>query len=363
MRKLLRQIIIFSISIFVLSGCRNDEVDLTDTLYNPVPFTVSIPDGYPIFEVPADNPLTVDGVALGRRLFYDTILSADGSLSCGSCHNQQLSFTDGLSVSPGVDGLTGSRSSMSLLDVGFSTRGLFWDGRVGTLEEQALLPVEDPIELHNSWPDVIEKFRAHEEYPELFRKAFGIENDSEITKELAGMAIAQFERTLVSSGNSKYDRVLAARDIFTEEEQIGFEIYFKEGMTGLPDGQCFHCHGGPLLTNNDFVNNGLDSVSSYLDFADPGRGAVLGISEQNGKFRTPTLRNIAQSAPYMHDGRFQTLEEVMDHYTSGGQPSIGKNGLIDSIFLDESQKAAVVAFLKTLTDTDFMNNPAYEDPN
>jgi len=359
----LRILILLAIGTLFLSSCRDDVIDLTEIQYNPIPYEVNLPDGYPIFEVPADNPLTVDGVKLGRELFYDPILSVDSTMSCGSCHMQKFSFTDGLAVSPGVDGVAGKRSSMSLLDVGFFYKGLFWDGRVTTLEEQALLPIEDPIELHNTWPNVIEKFRAHQIYPELFRKAFGIEDDSEITKELAAKALAQFERTLVSSGNSKYDKVEDGRDIFTDEELMGFEIYFKEGKTGLPDGQCFHCHDVPLFTNNDFVNNGLDEAMDYSDFVDQGRGEVLGISEKNGTFRIPSLRNIEHTAPYMHDGRFNTLEEVLDHYTTGGKQSLGKDGLIDSIFLDTEQKAAVVAFLKTLSDEDFLNNPAYENPN
>jgi len=367
MNRLMNRFVKFVSCFFVVSsmltGCRDDGVDLTDIAYDPISYTVEVPEGYPIFEVPTDNPLTIDGVALGRQLFYDPILSKDGSMSCGSCHLQEFAFTDNMATSPGVAGVNGNRSAMSLVDVGFFYRGLFWDGRVQTLEEQALLPVEDPVELHHSWPDVVEKFREHESYPELFRKAFGIENDQEITKELAAKAIAQFERTLVSSGNSKYDRVVTKNlDIFTPEEQLGFELFFEKGEF-LPDGQCLHCHAAPLFTDNDYKNNGLDRAETSSDYPDPGRGEVTGIAGQNGLFRTPTLRNIELTAPYMHDGRFATLEEVMDHYISGGHPSIHRDGLIDSIKLDANQKAAVIAFLKTLTDEDFISNPAYEDPN
>lgn len=360
-----RQFIIFICCSLSLGGCRND-VDLTDIDYSPVPYEVSIPDRYPQLEIPVDNPMTEDGVALGRSLFYDPILSADGSMSCGSCHRQDASFTDKLAVSPGIDGIAGARSSMSLLDVGFFYRGLFWDGKTSTLEEQALLPVEDPIELHNEWPDVIERFKEHETYPELFRKAFGIEKESEITKELAAKAIAQFERTLVSSGTSKYDRVINRKDVFDDSpnnnELLGFQIYF-DTLNTAPDGQCFHCHGAPLMTDNEFRNNGLDEAGSSDDFKDLGRGAVLGIDIHNGKFRTPSLRNIEHTAPYMHDGRFATLEEVMDHYISGGKSSFNKDPLMDSIKLDRNEKAAVIAFLKTLSDDNFLTNPAYSDPN
>ncbi len=366
MRICLQSILLLLLILVGLSSCRKD-VDLTDIEYNPQEFRIAIPatdPPYPQLEIPADNPMTIDGVALGRALFYDPILSADGTMSCASCHKQELSFTDGLAVSTGIDNIAGTRSSMSLLDIGFFYRGLFWDGSVSTLEEQALLPVEDPIELHNQWPDVVEKFREHETYPELFRKAFGIESDADITKELAAKAIAQFERTLVSSGNSKYDRVISsATDIFTDQEQMGFEIFFSEGLTGFPDGQCFHCHGAPMLTDNSFRNNGIDEALDSLDFKDLGRGVATGSSADNGQFRTTSLRNIEHTAPYMHDGRFATLEEVMDHYSSGGENSWGKDPLILDIKLNEEEKAAVIAFLKTLSDEDFLTNPAYSNPN
>ena len=199
--------------VLIVSSCKDPsgpsedpEGDLTDIPYNPVDFDLIVPDGYPEMEIPADNPMTVDGVELGRFLFWDPILSADNSMSCGSCHFPVGGFTDTLPVSVGIDGIPGRRSSMALMNVGYYYEGLFWDGRSTTLEEQALLPVEDPIELHNQWPNVVQKFKEHEFYPEMFRKAFGIDNTSEITKELAAKAIAQFERSMVSSGQSKYDR-------------------------------------------------------------------------------------------------------------------------------------------------------------
>lgn len=353
----------FLFSLFFLASCGNDKVDLTDIAYNPIPYEVTMPPMYPQLENPADNPLTVDGVALGRELFYDPILSVDSTMSCSSCHLQAKAFTDGLAVSKGVDGIAGRRSSMSLVDVGFYYNGLFWDGNAANLEDQALLPVEDPIELHHMWPDVIEKFKLHSDYPELFRKAFGIETDEEITRDLATMALAQFERTLVSSGNSLYDRVERGLAVYeTDEQQMGFDIYFDKDVN-LPDGQCLHCHGAPLMTDNEYRNNGLDVAPEYSDFPDQGLGAIDGVDINRGKFRTPSLRNIEHTAPYMHDGRFETLEEVLDHYISGGHPSINKDPLLDSIFLDATEKAAVIAFLKTLSDEDFLNNDAYSNPN
>ncbi len=359
---------LFYISALVLvlfSACGPDDadsIDLTDIPYTPQSYLLEQPPGYPDMDIPADNPLTVAGVALGRALFYDPILSIDSTLACSSCHLQAGSFTDNVPFSRGFMDRVGRRSSMSLLDVGYSVNGLFWDGRVSTLEEQALLPVEDDIELAHQWPEVVTSFRQHGSYPKMFREAFGIANDTEITKELAAKAIAQFERTLVSSGNSKYDQVLRGVNGFTEAEAIGHDIFF-DLQPDLPDGQCFHCHSGTQFTDNMYHNNGLDLAENFNDFMDKGQGGVTGIPQQNGFFRTPTLRNIAASAPYMHDGRFQTLEEVMDHYVSGGHPSITRNPLIDSISLDTEQKAAVLAFLLTLTDNDFNTNESYADPH
>lgn len=357
---------ILSILVFLVA-CGDDSIvdegrDLTHVSYDPVPFTVEIPDSFPILEIPEDNLLTVAGVDLGRRLFYDPILSADSTMSCFSCHEQQLSFTDQKPFSVGIDGIEGSRSSMSLLNVGFFYTGLFWDGRAGNLEDQAILPIEDPVELHARWPDIEERLRAHTLYPELFRESFGINNTNEITRELAVKAIAQFERTLISSGSSKYDRVIRGKDLFSQEEQMGFEIFFDLNDE-LPDGECFHCHNAPLFTTNEYLNNGLDAVQDLDGFADKGRGAVTGLRIDNGKFRVPTLRNISFTAPYMHDGRFETLEEVIEHYNSGGHPSPNKDPLMVPLGLTQEQQDAVLAFLLTLNDEDFNTNPSFSNPH
>ena len=344
-----------------------NEGDLTDIPYDPKPYTILKPAHFPEVPFPADNPFTVDGIALGRRLFYDPILSADSTMSCSGCHLPQGSFTDNYAVSVGIDGVAGKRSSMSLLNIAYATNGLFWDGRVKTLEEQALLPVEDPIELHTSWPNVIEKLKKHPTYPEYFRKAFGIANTGEITKELAAKAIAQFERTLISSGTSKFDQFINGNiDALDEEELDGKLMFFDEGAAyNLPDGQCFHCHGGITLTGNQFFNNGIDSVASLDDFTDKGLGGVTGNRFHNGKFRTPTLRNIAFSAPYMHDGRLQTLEENgfgvenEDIFISQMGFPLG-NGKYSG--LNAYHQRALVKFLHALTDTVAINNPDFQNP-
>lgn len=371
--------VVLTTTVILLAQCKKDDpspaplvCDLTDIPYNPTAYTIKKPDNFPQIAIPPDNPMTLEGVQLGRRLFYDPILSGDSTMSCSSCHLPLGSFTDNKAVSTGIDGIAGRRSSMSLLNIAYVTTRLFWDGRVKTLEEQALKPVEDPIEMHTTWPAVIEKLKNHPEYPNDFRKAFGISSCEQITKELAAKAIAQFERILISSGTSKFDRFVRGEIDLEDEELRGKLMFFDEGAaTGLPDAQCFHCHGSITLTGNVFFNNGLDSVGSLNDFVDKGLGEFTGNPSDNGKFRTPTLRNIAMSAPYMHDGRFQTLEEVMAQYNDNGFGVINEDPFVQQIGfpvqghypgLTPSQTSDIIAFLHTLTDTVFVNNPEFQNP-
>lgn len=341
-----------------------DQNDLTDIEYNPTSISLSVPDYFPAIEdfIPADNPMTAEGVALGRHLFYDTILSVDSTLSCSSCHLPQGAFTDNIDFSVGVEGGLTSRSSMAIINVAYLNNGLFWDGRSQSLEDQALLPVEDEIELHEEWPNVEAKLQRHDTYPEMFRKAFGINDKREITRDLAVKAIAQFERTLIS-GNSKFDKSKRGEVFLSEEEINGLQMFFDVGDDpSLPDAECAHCHNEPLFTTDEYFNNGLDEAGSFDDFADLGLGAVTNKPSDNGKFRAPTLRNIELTAPYMHDGRFQTLEEVIDHYNSGGKPADNKDPLLHNLGLTEENKRDLIAFLKTLTDEDFVNNPDHQSP-
>jgi cytochrome c peroxidase len=311
--------------------------------------------------IPADNPMTAEGIDLCKRLFYDPILSSDSTISCGSCHNPAGSFTDNEAVSTGVGGLMGTRSSMSLINVGFLSKGLFWDGRSPTLEDQALHPIENPVEMAENWNNVEVKLRKHPSYPVLFRKAFGIEKKGEITRYLAAKAIAQFERTLISS-NSKFDKRFEG---FTDLEVDGYLIYFDDVNNSDVKGHCVHCHdgGGALLTSERYENNAIEEVETLYDFPDKGLGAITGKVTDNGKFKAPTLRNIALTAPYMHDGRFKTLEEVIDHYNSGGHFADNvTTGSILALNLTPYDKQALLAFLHTLTDTVFVNNPAFKNP-
>ena len=324
-----------------------------DITYDPTPYDLKIPELFPIMEIPEDNPMTVQGVTLGRMLFYDPILSGDSTLACAGCHKQEFAFTDENRFSTGIDGLMGDRNAMQVINMGWVAK-LFWDGRANGVADQALGPVENPIEMHDTWGNAVVKLTRHPDYPELFFRAFGT---WDITKELTADAIAQFERTLIS-GSSRYDTVLdTSIPVFlTDEELNGFDIFNTE------KGDCFHCHAGILFTDDLFHNNGLDAVQ-----VDEGLGKVTGSAFDNGKFKTPTLRNIALTAPYMHDGRFETLEEVIDFYSEGLQFSetidpLMKNVHEGGIQLTPQEKSDLISFLHTLTDSAFIKNPDFASP-
>ncbi len=350
----------------------NDPVlgeDLTNIPYDPTPHELTIPPGLPSMDIPADNPLTDEGIELGRRLFYDPILSKDSTISCSSCHKLTSSFNDIVAISPGVGGLLGNRSSMSLINIGFQTNGLFWDGRSPTLEDQALHPVENPLEMAEMWKDVEVKLRHHPDYRKRFRQAFGIDNTLDITKELAAKSIAQFERTLISA-NSRFDKKKFQLDpnpfLLSDLEVDGQKIFFDDllGTPGDPVGHCAHCHdGGALYTSEVYRNNAITQVPTLNDFPDKGLGGITGNLTDNGMFRSPSLRNIALTPPYMHDGSFQTLEAVIEHYNSGGHYADNVvTGSITQLNLSEYDKQALLAFLHTLTDTTYYDNPAFKNP-
>jgi len=317
-------------------------------IYDPKPFELNIPTAFPVMIIPVDNPLTEEGIALGRKLFHDPMLSADNSQSCASCHLQDFSFSDPNRLSTGIDGIEGKRNAMALINVGWLSH-LNWDGIAKSLEEQAFEPVTNPVEMHNTWTQAVASLKNDSTYKRMFFEAFGtLDFDStQVVK-----AIAQFERTLISS-NSKWDRYLRGEVSLTQSESRGFEIFFTE------KGDCFHCHTTILFTDNDFHNNGLDAA-----FADSGLYKVTGDPNDLGRFRTPTLRNAIFSAPYMHDGRFQTLEEVINFYSEGLQYSetidpLMKNVDAGGVRLTEEEKFYLIAFLKTLTDSSYIQNSFY----
>lgn len=342
--------------------------------YDPTPYQLVLPTNLPPMSFPPDNPLTVAGVRLGRYLFYEERLSGDNTMSCSTCHAPALAFTDGHAVSTGIDGIAGTRSAMPLMNLGYSSF-FFWDGRAATLEEQILQPVPNPIEMHQTWPATMAKLQADTAYTDLFHAAFGTET---VDSLLVAKALAQFLRTLVT-GNSDFDKAIRFEGVMTPEAQQGYQLFQLEGgavgqiipvagstpVVGQGGADCFHCHspGGNLFTDEQFHNNGLD-----VTFADPGRGGVTGDPYDEGKFKTPTLRNIMLTAPYMHDGRFATIDEVLDHYNDGGHASLTVDPFMkftdpeETLGLTPEKRAQIKAFLNALTDMDFVTDPAFQDP-
>jgi len=358
----------FCITIFT-SSCRNDKMDggkdLTDISYNPQSYSLDLPIHFPQMYIPQDNLLTKEGILLGRHLFYDPILSVDSTISCSSCHLPEFGFTDGRPLAIGVDGKVGKRSSMSLINVGFVQSGLFWDGRSNSLEAQALHPIEDPLEMANTWENALKSLKKHANYPTMFRKAFGIKNTNEITKELVAKSLAQFQRTLVSK-DSKFDKIEQGLDFYSDLELMGFGIFFDDDPD-LPDGECGHCHNTPLTSSDDFFNNAIQfSPDDINGFADLGRGRITNSIADNGKFRAPHLRNLKYRAPFMHNGQFSTLDEVIDHYISGGLPSPNKDPLLNDLQkskpLTPLHIRGLKAFIDTFTDETFHSNPEFKSP-
>ena len=331
-----------------------------EDIYTPVPTTLKIPELFqqkiipPV--IPSNNPSTEEGIALGKKLFFDKILSKDNTQSCATCHDPKRAFTDETRFSDGVDGNLGTRNSMPLFNLAWNFDERFaWDGKELSLERQALEPVRNPIEMHSKWTDVAQRIQNHAEYPTLFKQAFG---NVKIDSTLITKALAQFERTLIS-GDSKFDQFLLGKAQLTPEEKNGFEVFMDETR-----GDCFHCHGSnnnPLWTDNKFHNNGLDAT-----FTDLGLGKVTGDPNDNGKFRTPSIRNLKFTAPYMHDGRFATIEEVIEHYSTGLKASPTIDPLMKKVNqggvnISNKDKADLKAFLLTLTDNNFVNNPDFQE--
>lgn len=314
------------------------------------PFVLEEPEHFVKMQIPAENPLTVPGVALGKKLFFDPILSKNGKVSCATCHQPGHFFTDGNAFSVGDAGLLTRRSAPSLVNIGYHYTGIFWDGRGKSLEDQVFRSVTDSTELANTWENVLHTLHNHDIYPALFAKAFGASAARGIKPEMVMNAIAQYERTLVS-GNSKYDQYLRGEAKLTPKEERGRLIFFDADPEHLPNSECGHCHLDPLFTSLQFFNNGLDDVDSLNQLKDKGLGGVTGHYFDMGKFKVPTLRNIAHTAPYMHDGRFADLKQVIEHYRSGGHYNENASPNVRPLKLGEEDIDGLIAFLNTLTDS------------
>ncbi|HSY74976.1 MAG TPA: MbnP family protein [Dongiaceae bacterium] len=322
---------------------------------NATPYHLMISAFAPQPDLPRDNPITVEGVALGGKLFFDRRLSSNDSESCAACHNPHLAFAQPRRFSRGVEGEVGTRNAMPLENLAWKS-SFFWDGRAATLHEQVLQPIQNPIEMHESLANVVAKVSADNNYPRLFVNAFG---STEITSDKIARALEQFLLVQVSF-DSKYDRVMNGQANFTEQEQRGFELFNTEydPYHGQYGADCFHCHGGPLFQSQNFANNGLDSA-----FSDLGLFKTTHRAGDGGKFAVPSLRNVTVTAPYMHDGRFRTLDEAVEHYCTGMKrsatldPNLAKHP-DGGVPLSADDKRALVAFLKTLTDEKFLRPAA-----
>ena len=306
---------------------------------------------------PAYNPTTNWGATLGRVLFYDKALSANQTVSCGSCHHQSHAFADTGAFSTGFMGGHTDRSAMAIVNLRFS-RSFFWDMRVNGLENQVIMPIENALEMGMDTTLLISRVRSLEYYPALFEKAFGT---TAITVERIRYALAQFLRSMVSY-RSKYDEGMSNSFAnFTPEENDGRNYFFSGQFA------CNHCHSTQNFYERDARNNGLESIA-----VDSGFALITGDPADIGKFRVPTLRNIALTAPYMHDGRFRTLDEVLEHYNTGVQASATLDDRLTTnltvggppvqMNMTAYEKSALIAFMNTLTDQSFVSDPKFSDP-
>ncbi|HBF21243.1 MAG TPA: cytochrome-c peroxidase [Cryomorphaceae bacterium] len=362
---------LFSITL-VLSQCKKDQsIIVKDEDPGPewpgaTPYILQIPEGFPPNpNIPADNPMTVEGVKLGRFLFYDKRLSKDLSMSCGSCHLQRNAFSDKEIRSIGIHGEQTRRHSMALFNLAWQEH-FFWDGRAMSLEEQALQPVTDKIELDNDWETVVARLETDSVYPEMFKAAFG---PGPISKENAAKAIAQFERSIVSA-NSEFDQVvrLQTKADFNDPGASRAWNFFNSDIGG----DCFHCHGvgetsflmGAFGNDLQFSNNGLDDVADQLE--DKGYEEVSGDPNDRAKFKIGSLRNIFFSSPYMHDGSIPNLDSLVEFYNFGGHvtpttdPNMKAAG--KGRQWTREQKDDLKRFFETLTDYEYLQNPDYADP-
>lgn len=351
----MNRLIIIGIVLLVAVSCRKDPEPQG---YQPTPYDLEIPTGFPEMIIPADNPLTEEGVELGRRLFYDERLSGDNTMACASCHMPAAGFGENIAVSTGIDGIAGTRNSMPLFNIGWAPQ-YFWDGRATTLEEQILEPINNPIELHDNWVGVAQELEEDALYPSMFAKAFG---SSDIDSVRITKAIAQFLRTMISA-DSRFDQWLRGELVLTPQEFQGLSEF--NSLTGA---DCFHCHPTSvgLFTDFTFRNNGLKAAG---DITDPGRQAVTGSShpKQFGAMKVPSLRNLAFTAPYMHDGSLQTIDDVIEFYSHEVNDGPHTDLLMEfssqgGVQLNATQKANLKAFLLTLTDSSFITNPDFQDP-
>lgn len=352
------KVIAYTLSLALLllvSSCKKEETNLVveDDKYH-----LSVPQNMPAWVDDVDNPSTKSGVALGRLLFYDKRLSGNNQLSCASCHQQQLAFSDGVALNnSGVSKQQLHRHTPTVFNLLWSNTGLFWDGGSTNLESQAFGPLTSLDEMAQNLYELEAELKAVPKYRELFDQAFG----NGITSANVAKALAQFQRTLISAG-SRYDK-------FKRNEGTTLTELELQGLK-LVEEKCKSCHQGELFTDNKFHNNGIDgSFTNDLEGLYQGRFRVTFNPKDMGAFKTPTLRNVMLTAPYMHDGRFATIDDVLAHYSSGIKSSTTVDQLLFQnngqlgIPLSSNQKEAIKAFLNALTDHELITNKTINNPN
>jgi cytochrome c peroxidase len=324
-----------AISILLLPSCEKGQ-----TFISPG-FDFQIPE----MQYPQDNLPTEKRIALGKKLFFDPVLSVDSSVSCASCHRPELAFTDGVKFSTGVFGRTVERNSPSLGNIGFAPY-FMREGGVQTLETQVLVPIQEASEFNHNILEIAEKLNKDSVYVQQSLEAYGRMPDAFVITR----AIAAFERTM-NTFDSKFDKYLKSENsgLLSDSERNGLRLFYSDRLA------CSSCHGGILMTDFSFANNGL-----YADYSDPGKYRVSGREEDRAVFKVPSLRNIALTAPYMHDGSMSNLEQVIEHYASGGKSHPNKHPIIQGFSISETEKQDLINFLHALTDTQFINNPAWK---
>lgn len=348
----MRIFIVFTSILIVTLALQHKKNEIT-------PVFLDTPVGFPEMPASDENPLSKEGIELGRMLFYDPILSRDQTFACATCHQQKFAFSDGKRKTVGIQGNTLQRNTPGLFNLAWYPR-LFWDGRSPSIEAQVLEPVRSHDEMNLDWKTAARRIQSHPSYPEIFKNVFG---DQLIDSILIAKAIAQFERSLISS-NAKFDKVLRGELYLTPSEYRGFVL-----MNDQTKGNCLHCHttdGNALGTTGAMSNNGLQAYSKKQG-DDLGLAAITADSMDFGKFKIPSLRNLLFTAPYMHDGRFESLEQVVDFYSEGlvNSPQIDSKmtgAAHGGMRLSVSEKKDIVNFLKTLSDSSFVSNPKYASP-
>jgi len=332
-----RLVIVLFTAVF-LSACLNRSLFSGSASLNEI----SVPKGFPAIEYPEDNGFSKDRWLLGKKLFYDKSLSLDSSISCSSCHQPALAFSDSIAFSLGVKKLSGTQNAPSLTNVAYHPYYTRLGG-VSTLEKQILVPIQEHNEFNFNIIEIAKRLRANKEYQKMSIKAYNRELDYYVITR----AIANFERSLIS-GESKYDKYKQGLVKFSDSEMQGMELFFSDKTN------CSKCHSDFNFSNYAFENNGL-----YEVYKDVGRKRLTEKDDDLEKFKVPSLRNVELTAPYMHDGSFRTLSDVVKHYNSGGKNNKQKSNLIRPLNLTETEQKNLVLFLYTLTDRKFCNNKAF----